>query len=78
LQAELPEDVRAAVEAYNPACCRNRTPPKEGKGKEDSSRLKHIFSNRHCERLPKYIQDQVLYFVCPAFVTHHNLCKRAK
>ena len=60
LQDELPNDVRAAVEAYNPACCGNKRPPEEGKGKEDSSRLKHIFSNRHCAGLPKYIQDEVL------------------
>ena len=80
MQAELPGDVQAAVEAYNPACCGDKTPSEEGKGKEkeDSSRQKHIFSDKHCERLGKEIREQLPYFVCPAFVIHHDLCKGAK
>lgn len=71
-------EVRAALEEYYPDCpgCGERPPP-EG-GKDSSSRQKHIFSNNHCARLSKEIQEQLPNFVCPAFIAFHGQCSRAR
>jgi hypothetical protein len=81
LQAKLPTHVRVAVETYNSKCCYKYPPPEEDTGKENKEKAswqKHIFSNTHCDNLDPEIKEQVPKFVCPAFVAHHDQCKRAR
>ena len=78
-QVKLPEDVQVALKEYYPDCpgCGEKPPPEEEDLKENSSRLKHIFSNNHCGRLSEDIWEQLPNFVCPAFVALHDRCWKA-
>jgi hypothetical protein len=69
---KLSPEVQTALKMFYPGCC------DAVNSKDNSTWQKHIFSNRHCSKLEKHLQELLPSFVCPAFIALHSQCKTAK
>jgi len=68
---KLPLEVQRALNTFYTGCCESMT------DRDNSTRQKHMFSNRHCKNLPKEYLDILPCFVCPAYIALHGACEKA-